>query len=70
MIDSEYRISTPDGQEKWIRDRAFSIRDGAGQLIRIAGIAEDITEQKLREEELLRASEKAEAANYRLLPPG
>ena len=29
-VDSEYRIRTPDGQEKWIRDRAFPIRDQAG----------------------------------------
>ena len=48
-IDSEYRIRTPDGQEKWICDRAFPIRDEAGQLIRIAGIAAEITERKLTE---------------------
>jgi PAS domain S-box-containing protein len=50
--DSEYRIRTPAGQEKWIRDRAFPIRDRTGQLIRVVGIAEDITEQKRREAEL------------------
>jgi PAS domain S-box-containing protein len=44
-LDSEYRIETPSG-EKWIRDRAFPIRDRSGQLIRVAGIAEDITERK------------------------
>jgi PAS domain S-box-containing protein len=26
-IDSEYRIRTPDGQQKWIRDRAFPVRN-------------------------------------------
>jgi len=62
-IESEYRIRTPDGQEKWIRDRAFPIRDQAGQLIRVAGIAEEITERKRYEEELIRAREGAEAAN-------
>jgi len=45
-VDSEYRIRTPDGQEKWIRDRAFPIRDEAGELTRIVGIAEEITERK------------------------
>jgi len=39
----EFRILTPEGQEKWIRDRAFPIRDEDGKLIRITGIAEDIT---------------------------
>jgi signal transduction histidine kinase len=62
-VDSEYRIRTPDGQEKWIRDRAFPIRDERGQLIRIAGIAEEITERKRYEQELIRAREGADAAN-------
>jgi PAS domain S-box-containing protein len=62
-VDSEYRICTPDGQEKWIRDRAFPVRDQAGQLIRIAGIAEDITERKRYETELVSAREAADAAN-------
>jgi PAS domain S-box-containing protein len=62
-IDSEYRIRTPDGQEKWIRDRAFPIRDQAGQLIRVVGIAEEITERKRYQEELIQAREGADAAN-------
>ncbi|MGD0367809.1 MAG: PAS domain S-box protein [Acidobacteriaceae bacterium] len=62
-IDSEYRILTPDGQEKWIRDRAFPVRDPNGELIRVAGIAEEITERKRYETELIRAREDADAAN-------
>ncbi len=62
-IQSEYRIHTPGGEEKWIRDRAFPVRNEAGQLIRVAGIAEDITEQKRYEAELIRAREGADAAN-------
>jgi PAS domain S-box-containing protein len=61
-VDSEFRIRTPHG-EKWIRDRAFPIRDGNGQLIRVAGIAEDITERKHYEQELIAAREAADAAN-------
>ena len=62
-VETEYRIRTPDGQEKWIRGRAFPIRDQAGQLIRIVGIAEEITEQKRYEAELIHAREEADAAN-------
>jgi PAS domain S-box-containing protein len=62
-FEAEYRIRTPDGQQKWIRDRAFPIRNEAGQVIRVAGIAEDITERKRYEEELIRAREGADAAN-------
>jgi PAS domain S-box-containing protein len=63
IINSEYRIVTPDGQEKWIRDRAFPVRDQSGELIRIAGIAEEITERKRYESELIEAREGADAAN-------
>jgi len=62
-IDSVYRIFTPDGQEKWIRDRAFPICDQTGQLHRVAGIAEEITEQKRYELELIRLRQEADAAN-------
>jgi two-component system sensor histidine kinase/response regulator len=62
-IESEYRIRTPGGQEKWIRDRAFPICDEAGRLTRIVGIAEDITEAKRYENDLIHAWEQAEAAN-------
>ena len=61
--EAEYRIRTPEGRDKWIWDRAFPIRDAAGQLVRIVGISEDITERKRYEAELIRAREGAEAAN-------
>ena len=60
---AEYRIHTPAGQEKWIRDRAFPILDQTGQLVRIVGIAEEITERKRHEADLIRAREGADAAN-------
>jgi PAS domain S-box-containing protein len=62
-VDSEFRIHTPAGQEKWIRNRAFPIFDLAGQVIRLGGIAEDVTERRLYQEELVRARQGAEAAN-------
>ena len=42
---------------RWIRDRAFPVRDGNGQVIRVAGVAEDITERKHAADEL--AGERA-----------
>jgi PAS domain S-box-containing protein len=47
--DEEFRIIRPDGSVRWIRDRAFPIKDASGQIYRVAGIAEDITERKLAE---------------------
>jgi signal transduction histidine kinase/CheY-like chemotaxis protein len=62
-VETEYRIRTPGGREKWIRGRTFPIFDQDGRLVRIAGIAEDITEQKNYEEALVRARAEAEEAN-------
>lgn len=47
--DQEYRILRPDGSIRWIRDRAFSINSEAGTLLRVAGLAEDITDRKQTE---------------------
>ena len=47
--DIEYRILRPDGAIRWLRDRAFPVRDESGAVYRVAGIAEDITERKLAE---------------------
>jgi PAS domain S-box-containing protein len=55
--DEEYRILTPQGAVKWIRNRAFPVKDAAGQVFRLAGIAEDITEKK-RVEEALRDGDR------------
>ena len=52
----EYRLIRPDGEQRWISDRAFPIRDSAGELYRVAGVAQDITARK-RAEEAARASE-------------
>jgi PAS domain S-box-containing protein len=42
----EYRIIRPDGTVRWIRDRAFPVRDHAGNVYRLAGLAQDITANK------------------------
>ncbi|MBN3927409.1 PAS domain S-box protein [Nostoc sp. NMS4] len=46
QYDKKYRIIRPDGSIRWIRDRAFPIKNEVGEMVRIAGIAEDITEQE------------------------
>jgi PAS domain S-box-containing protein len=44
-----YRIVRPDRSIRWIQARAFPVRNEAGEVYRITGIAEDITERKLAE---------------------
>jgi PAS domain S-box-containing protein len=60
--DEEYRIVQPDGAIRWIHDRAFPVRNQTGEVYRIAGVAQDITERK-QSEQALRVSE----ARYRTL---
>lgn len=50
----------PDFAVRWIRDRAFPVRDATGRVIRIAGLAEDVTEKRQLEIQL-RQSQKMQA---------
>ena len=50
--DEQYRIVRPDGEIRWIRDRAFPIRNTQQKTYRIAGIAEDITSRKIANDKL------------------
>jgi len=70
-VSVEFRIARPDGEVRWILSRGFQVRDAAGNLIRITGVATDITERKRAEaelekthRELLEASRQASLAEF------
>ncbi|MEW6298546.1 MAG: ATP-binding protein [Thermodesulfobacteriota bacterium] len=63
LTDAEYRIVRPDGAVRWIRDRSFPVRNAQGEVYRVVGVAEDVTERRRAEESLREAKEAAEAAN-------
>ena len=44
-FDENFRIIRPNHSVRWIHDRVFPIRDVHGEIFRLVGIAEDITEQ-------------------------
>ncbi len=54
-FELEYRVVRPDSSVRWIRDRAFPVRDSAGLVIRIARVAEDVTEKREWEMQLHQA---------------
>ena len=50
--DREYRVVRPDGSIRWVRDRAFPVRNTRGEVVRVAGIAEDVTREKRSDDAL------------------
>jgi len=52
-VDSEYRIVRTDGSVRWIYVRVFPVKNDAGEIYRVAGVAKDITERKQAKESLL-----------------
>jgi PAS domain S-box-containing protein len=61
--DEEYRIVRADGSVRWIRDRAFPVRDARGEVVRVAGVATDVTDRKQWEEEIRQANERLDRLN-------
>lgn len=47
-----YRIRRPDGTLRWVAARAYPIQDEQGRIVRVAGIAEDITEHQTHKKHL------------------
>ncbi len=55
--DEEYRVAQPDGAMRWVRDRAFVVKDAIDQPYRIARITSDISGRKAMESRLRAADE-------------
>jgi PAS domain S-box-containing protein len=77
QYDEVYRLIRPDGDVRWIQDRAFPVRDNNGNVYRIVGIAEDITRRRETEDALRLAEaryrsifENATEGIFRTTPEG
>jgi len=44
----EFRIHRPDGTVRWVRSTGRAILDGRGEVVRMAGVVEDVTEERQR----------------------
>jgi len=53
--DETYRIVRPDGSQRWVRDRAFPVRDAQGAVQRLVGTAVDVTDYLALQAQLDRA---------------
>ena len=54
----EYRIFKPDNTTAFIESRGKAITDDKGNVIRISGILQDVTERKLMEEKIRESEER------------
>ncbi len=59
----EFRVIRPEGTRRWVHGRAHALRDETTGLVTgYVGTAEDITDRKAAEQELLATKEAADAA--------
>jgi PAS domain S-box-containing protein len=58
VYTGEFRIICDDGSMKWVRGRAHPVLNQSGEIIRFAGVAEDITLHKSVSEALFRSELK------------
>ena len=64
--DLIYRIVCSGGLTRWIRDRGFPVLGESGQIIRVVGLAEDITQTKESENALQHANAQLHVLSRRL----
>ncbi|MBI4500593.1 MAG: response regulator [Gemmatimonadetes bacterium] len=60
LFEDVFRIIRPNGQVRWVRSRTSPVPDPSGEVHRIVGVAEDVTELRQTEQQLLQA-QKMEA---------
>jgi len=65
-FEAEYRVIRPDGSMRWIMDSGTPIRNAGGEVIRIGGMAKDITERKQAEAQLAQFAEELRLKNEML----
>ncbi len=56
-VEQLYRVQTPGGESRWVRDRLQVVRDASSRAVRLDGCVTDVTEQR-RAEDALRQSEE------------
>lgn len=61
-VEALYRVMRHSNGLRWVRDSAFPVRDAWGQVYRIVGFAEDVTEKVLVELALRESEQKLRTA--------
>jgi PAS domain S-box-containing protein len=61
-LDEEFRIVRPDHVVRWVSVRGFPVRDSAGAIRKLVGVAQDISARKSAEEQMAKNLTLAESA--------
>jgi PAS domain S-box-containing protein len=61
-FNERFRILCTHGEVRWVHVRGFPVRDASGRIFRLVGTAQEITEQKLAEDQVAKNLETAEEA--------
>lgn len=67
VFEAEYRILRPDHTVRWINARGQGHYEDSGKPVSMAGVALDITERKLAEEQIQRSGERLRLLSRRLI---
>ncbi len=59
---AEYRILRPDGDVRWISYQGVPVRNEAGRILRVGGIASDVTQHKIAAENVRLSAERVALA--------
>lgn len=60
-VQEDFRITPPDGSTHWLRAHIIPVLDPAGRLLRLDGLAVDISDLRKAESALVEATTQAEA---------
>jgi PAS domain S-box-containing protein len=52
QFNQEFRIIKPGGKERWIHTKSFPVANETGEIYRVVGVTEDITQRKVSEEQI------------------
>ncbi len=53
-FEAEYRVVLPDGSMRWVLNSGTPIRNSSGEIVRLGGLAKDITERRKLDGQVLR----------------
>lgn len=66
----EYRIVRPDGSIRWLLDRGWVIKDAEGMVLRLDGVATDITERQQSQDQISELAALLDVATDAILVRG